>query len=299
MTRDRRHTEISEPVDPSVARARDQNEQVKEKVEECAAELTSVNVVLKREIAETLPSKAVEHAIAKSTDIEAKVQECADDLATVNRVLNSGIDEHTQLEQTLLSTNAALSESNARADEASYLALHDALTRLPNMTLFTDRLGLAVAQAERHQWRFAVMFIDLDGFKVLNDAFGHDIGDRVLQIVAERLQSVVRSGDTVCRRSGDEFLFLMLEAKDEADTRKLALKIIAAVAEPCHINGITVAVTPSLGIALYPEDGSSPQELLKNADEAMYAAKEKKSGHAFVARNGRIEAAVARRKARS
>ena len=167
------------------------------------------------------------------------------------------------------------------------------------MTLFTDRLGLAVAQAERHQWRFAVMFIDLDGFKVLNDAFGHDIGDRVLQIVAERLQSVVRSGDTVCRRSGDEFLFLMLEAKDEADTRKLALKIIAAVAEPCHINGITVAVTPSLGIALYPEDGSSPQELLKNADEAMYAAKEKKSGHAFVARNGRIEAAVARRKGRS
>ena len=122
------------------------------------------------------------------------------------------------------------------------------------------------------------MFIDLDKFKAINDTLGHDAGDQVLQLVAQRLEAVVRSGDTVSRRSGDEFLFLMLEAKDEANAEALALKIIDQIAQPCEVGGVMVSVRPSIGVAIYPEDGQSAQELLKNADTAMYAAKGNKSG---------------------
>ncbi|MEO8362603.1 MAG: GGDEF domain-containing protein [Vicinamibacteria bacterium] len=284
MTWDRRTATSATSTDPSLTRAREQNEKVKEKVADCADELAVVNEVLKREAAEGAPSKEATAAIRRSEWVESKVQECAAELETINSVLDNGIDERSHLERRLSSTAAALSESNARAEEARYLALHDALTRLPNMSLFEDRLDLALAQAKRYQRRFAVMFIDLDGFKAVNDTHGHDVGDRVLQNVADRLQSAVRSGDTVSRRSGDEFLFLMMEAKDEATVANLALKIGAAVAVNCEIEGVSVGVAPSIGIALYPEDGLTDDDLLKNADTAMYFAKQEKSGHAFFSR---------------
>lgn len=268
-------------VPAPLIRALGQSEQVKDKVEQCAAELSSVNAVLKEEITDGVPLHQVERALDMSEEVEEKVQQCAQDLATVNDALAAEIDERVDLENQLSKSAAALSKSKVQERKARHLALHDAVTGLSNMTLFNDRLRNGLAQAQRHRWRLAVMFIDLDEFKGINDTHGHDVGDRVLQIVAQRLQTFVRGGDTVSRRGGDEFLFLMLEAKDENNAANLAAKIIDNVAQPCEVEGVGVTVRPSIGIALYPEDGQSVEELLKNADIAMYAAKQQKIGCAL------------------
>ncbi len=261
-----------------LARALDQSEQVKAKVEECATDLSSVNTVLKQEIAAGVPLQAVEEALSKSEGVEAKVQECADDLATVNDSLAEEIDERHRMEDELSSSEAALRESRLRERKARHDALHDAVTGLPNVTLFSDRLASALTQAGRHAWRLAVMFVDLDKFKHVNDRHGHEMGDRVLQLVARRLEQFVRGGDTVSRRSGDEFLLLMLEAKDEDTVAGFAVKIVENIAAPCEVNGLQLSVSPSIGIAIYPEDGESAEDLLRHADMAMYAAKEHKLG---------------------
>ncbi len=272
--------------------ALDQSEQVKDKVEECAADLSSVNAVLKEEITDGVPIQEVERALGMSEEVEVKVLQCAEDLATVNDALAEEIDERNHLEHQLSESAAALSQSRVRERQSRHLALHDAVTGLPNLALFKDRLRHGLAQARRHQWRLAVMFIDLDEFKGINDAHGHDVGDRVLRTVAQRLKALVRGGDTVSRRSGDEFLFLMLEAKDENTAANLAAKIIDNVAEPCEFEGVMLTVSPSIGIALYPEDGQSEQELLKNADVAMYAAKQQKSGRALYSQVASSETAA-------
>ena len=268
-------------VPAPLIRALDQSEQVKDKVEQCAAELSSVNAVLQEEIADGVPLQEVERALGMSEEVEVKVQQCAEDLAAVNDTLAEEIDERNNLEHQLSKSAAALSQSRVQERKLRHLALHDTVTGLPNLALFNDRLHNGLAQAKRHEWRLAVMFIDLDDFKGINDTHGHDVGDRVLQMVAQRLQTFVRGGDTVSRRGGDEFLFLMLEAKDENNAANLAAKIIDNVAQPCEVEGVKVTVRPSVGIALYPEDGQSVQELLKNADIAMYAAKRQKSGRAL------------------
>jgi diguanylate cyclase (GGDEF)-like protein len=263
-----------------------QSEQVHDKVEQAALDLSAVNRVLKNEIAPTPPHPNVAGALRKSERVEAKVQEAAADLVTVNDALAKEVEERHELEQKLSESDAALSESRAEASRSGYEALHDALTGLPNLTLFRDRLRIALAQSERHAWRLAVMFIDLDGFKSLNDTHGHDAGDRVLQMVAGRLQGIVRKGDTVSRRSGDEFLFLMLEANDESNVAALASRLGDKIAEPYELDGAKVAVKASIGVALYPDDGRSAADLLKNADAAMYAAKRQNKGPVLF---GRIE----------
>jgi diguanylate cyclase len=268
-------------VTAPLSRALDQSEQVKDKVEECAVELSAVNAVLKEEVSEGVTVDEVERALALSEEVEVKVQQCAEDLATVNDALAEEIDQRNSLEHQLSESAVALSESKVQERKSRHLALHDALTGLPNVTLFKDRLRNGLAQAKRHAWRLAVMFVDLDGFKGVNDSHGHDVGDRVLQMVAQRMQELVRAGDTVSRRGGDEFLFLMLEATDEGSAANLAAKIIDTVVQPCMVEGVKLTVRPSIGIALYPEDGRSGRELLKNADIAMYAAKQQKSGCAL------------------
>jgi diguanylate cyclase (GGDEF)-like protein len=128
------------------------------------------------------------------------------------------------------------------------------------------------------------MFIDLDEFKLINDTYGHDVGDLVLSTVAARLKSQVRSGDTVSRRSGDEFLLLMLEAKDGDNAAAFAELLIARLAEPLDMDQLTLSVRASVGISMYPEDGQSAAELLKCADLAMYAAKRQRKGWELFAR---------------
>ncbi len=278
----------SDPPKPDVVPMRaplsetlDRSEQVLDKVAQAAVDLSSVNATLKDELSEGVALDKVEGALNQSEAVEVKVHEAAAELVAVNDALAEEVDERRHLEQQLSTSDAALTRSRAALRTANDSALHDALTGLANLTLFNDRLGIALAQAERHGWRLAVMFIDLDGFKSVNDTHGHDAGDRVLVTMAQRLKSAVRSGDTVSRRSGDEFLFLMLEVKDEANVMAQALRIATDLGQACDVEGNSVRVGASVGIALYPEDGRSAAELLQRADAAMYVAKENAAGPAL------------------
>jgi len=263
----------------SLARTLDQSEDVQVKVEEAAEDLATVNTALKQDTAMTGEQRReVKQALAKSAQIEVKVQESADELETVNDALTDEIEERADLEHQLSRSKTALSASRAQEKQSRHDALHDGVTGLSNLTLFKDRLDNALSQAQRHDWRLAVMFIDLDAFKSINDRYGHDVGDRVLQLVARRLEALVRGGDTVSRRGGDEFLFLMLEAKDEANAVAFAATLIERIGEACEVDGASLTVSSSVGIALYPEDGRTAQELLKHADLAMYAAKQQRKG---------------------
>ncbi len=282
-------TQAVVPIPPLVS-ALNHSEQIKGKVEECAQELASVNAVIKEEITEHLPLEQVERALHQSEQVEDKVQECADDLSLVNQALTDEIRERRKLERKLAvsqielaDTQAELSDTQAQEKRARHLAFHDVVTGLPNRNLFNDRLRNALSQARRHAWRLAVMFIDLDKFKSINDSYGHDAGDKVLKIVSERLQTLVRDADTVGRQGGDEFLYLMLEVKTDADAALAAGKIIESIAQPCEFDGLTLSVKPSIGIAFYPEDGRSALVLVKNADSAMYAAKQSDKGYCFYA----------------
>ncbi len=259
-------------------RALDKSAQVHEKVEQAATALSAINAVLKVEIADGMPLAKIELALIQSEMVVRQVQQAAVELIDVNDALAKEIGERQQLEDRLSHSDRALSESRVRETTSTHNALHDPVTGLPNLQLFKDRLRNGLAQAKRHNWRLAVMFIDLDEFKNVNDTHGHETGDRVLQEVANRLQTIVRSGDTVSRRSGDEFLFLMLEVKDESSAGALAAKIVSNIAEVCEIDGEKFTVKASIGIALYPEDGCSMQELLKHADAAMYVAKQQQKG---------------------
>ncbi len=253
--------------------ALDQTELVQEKVGECAAELTLLSVACQQELADCAPSPCIELAIHQSDSVQLKVQACVAELAAINDVLTEEIEERKDLEHELSMTHSALQKSRIKEKRTRHLSLHDAVTGLPTLTLFQDRLQNAIGQARRHQWRLAVMFIDLDGFKSINDTHGHDTGDQLLKRVARRLRTAVRGGDTACRRSGDEFLVLMLEAKNEANAAIFAAKIIAQVAQPCELDGIALTVRFSVGIAIYPDDAQTPADLIKQADIAMYAAK--------------------------
>jgi diguanylate cyclase (GGDEF)-like protein/PAS domain S-box-containing protein len=157
-------------------------------------------------------------------------------------------------------------------------SFHDALTGLPNRLLLEDRMKQATAHVGRQNAPVAVLFIDLDRFKDINDTLGHAAGDRLLQEVAERLGQCVREGDTVARLSGDEFVVLLVGMQDMEDAALVADKIVRTVTEPCHIAGRELRVSPSIGIAIFPEDGQNMDQLLRNADTAMYHAKQEGLG---------------------
>jgi len=276
------------PSAPRLVSALNQSLQVQGKVEECVQDLSLVTGVLAQEVAERVSLDVVEQALHHSEEAGIKVQECADGLSFVNETLTDEIRERKKLESRfaevkseLADAQSDLSESVSKEQHARHLSLHDALTGLPNRNLFDDRLENALALARRHTWRLAVMFIDLDKFKSVNDTYGHHAGDQVLKIVAERLQAAVRGADTVGRRGGDEFLYLMLEVKDDIDVGHAARKILENIARPCEFGGLSLTVRPSIGIALYPEDGTSAGELMGNADGAMYMAKQSAAGFWF------------------
>jgi diguanylate cyclase (GGDEF)-like protein len=154
------------------------------------------------------------------------------------------------------------------------LAQHDALTGLPNRLLFNDRVEQALAAARRDQTRFAVMFIDLDNFKPVNDDFGHGVGDQLLKCIAGRIEAAVRESDTVARIGGDEFVILLRQVQHAEDAIAVAEKVRTAVAQPCDIEGRHIVISASTGIAIYPEHGSDLLTLSKHADIAMYRAKD-------------------------
>ena len=168
-----------------------------------------------------------------------------------------------------------ISAAQAMAAKMAHLAQHDSLTNLPNRVLLNDRITQAIAFAKRHRTHLAVLFLDLDNFKHINDSLGHEIGDKLLQSVAQNLSACVRGSDTVSRLGGDEFVVLVTEDKYAEDAAVTADKILAALAAPHSIAQQALQVTTSIGISVYPADGQDAETMIKNADTAMYQAKEK------------------------
>ena len=168
------------------------------------------------------------------------------------------------------------------ARQMTYSAEHDFLTGLPNGSLLNDRISQAIALARRHGNHIAILFLDLDGFKHINDSLGHQIGDKLLQSVATRLADCVRDPDTVSRQGGDEFVVLLSELQQAEDASVTARRMLQVAAEPSSIDHHDLHVTASIGISVYPDDGLDAETLIKNADTAMYQAKENgRQGYQF------------------
>ncbi|MBI2212346.1 MAG: EAL domain-containing protein [Acidobacteria bacterium] len=168
-----------------------------------------------------------------------------------------------------------ITERNFAEEQIRHLAYHDALTGLPNRLLFRDRLAVAIPQCQRAGRRLAVLFLDLDRFKVVNDTLGHNAGDQLLQQVAERLRECVRESDTIARIGGDEFILLIPMLGETEDAPRLAQKLLASIHQSFEIDGRELFTTTSIGVSVYPEDGTDAGTLIRNADTAMYQAKEK------------------------
>ncbi|MDA1117595.1 MAG: EAL domain-containing protein [Proteobacteria bacterium] len=197
----------------------------------------------------------------------------------------AGDELRESLERAVAERTAELKAANARLgaeigdrrdaeERARHLADHDALTGLPNRRLLEDRLTQALALSQRNRQQTAVMFVDLDRFKAINDSLGHAAGDQVLQEVAQRLVKQLRVGDTICRIGGDEFVVVLPEAKRSTDAAHVAGKIIETLSQPVRAADRDLTVTPSIGIAVFPDDGRDAETLIRNADAAMYHAKE-------------------------
>jgi diguanylate cyclase len=181
----------------------------------------------------------------------------------------------------LIKTQEDLTAAQSRERRARYLAFHDDLTSLPNRRFFRERLGFALGHASVGIPSLAVLYLDLDGFKALNDLYGHDTGDALLSAVARRLSHSLRAEDLVSRLAGDEYACLISGVSSHERLQQLAATLFHAVAAPFKIGTLELMVRPSIGIAVYPGDGSTTDELMKAADSAMYSAKRQKSSYAF------------------
>jgi diguanylate cyclase (GGDEF)-like protein len=268
--------------------ALEQSHEVKAKVETCADDLAAANEIMKEEIAGGTTMLSAQKTLLAGTTVESKVQECADDLLEVTETLAQGIDDLAQTEieltesrEMLAETQAALANSQEEEKEARRRALHDSMTGLPNRDLFDDRLSHAISLARRHDWTLAVMFLDLDGFKKINDTHGHAAGDSVLMEVARRLSLHSRDEDTVCRNGGDEFLYLLVNPQGQANIERIAGLVAAEIAKPMSVGSRPFVVNVSIGVAVYPVDGVAGDELIRSADSAMYRAKKHESGLVF------------------
>jgi diguanylate cyclase (GGDEF)-like protein len=201
--------------------------------------------------------KRAESALKEVNEaLELQVQQRTGELREANDKLRRDIEERKQVERNI-----------------RHMAHHDSLTNLPNRALFRDRLIHAMAQADRYQQKLAVMFLDLDRFKAINDTLGHSVGDQLLRIAAERLRTCVRDCDTVARLGGDEFTVIVEDIVDTQTASVVAQKIVDTFAQPFNLHGHEVFVTTSVGITVYPDDGEQVDNLLRNADTAMYRAK--------------------------
>ena len=267
--------------------ALEHTQDVRDKVEGCAADLASKNEVVKQQIAHGVTTLPANDSLRETEAIEAKISECADDLHEVSETLAQGVEDLKDVRSALAGAKAALAETEsslavAQEDERRFRqqALHDAATGLPNRNLFNDRLEQAIALAGRQKWTLAVMFLDLDRFKLINDNHGHAIGDLVLTEVARRLLGHARDEDTVCRLGGDEFLYLLVNPKGPTNVERIAKHILASISVPIKIEALDLLVTPSIGVALFPEHALTGADLIACADAAMYLAKRQMCGYA-------------------
>lgn len=262
----------------SLAQVLGQTEHIHVLIKQSAEELSSVNIDIEQALANSDPLPGVKSAVDKNAAAIRQLQDASEKLMAVNQALQIEIRDRTMVDHQF----AAAVEQEKGSRRA---ALHDKLTALPNRALFKDRLEHGIAQAKRHRWILAVMFVDLDKFKGINDRYGHQAGDAVLQTVAMRLKHSTRKDDTISRFGGDEFLCVLTEFHEQNEIAMIAAKILKAIQAPCDVRVGDVIVNPcleaSIGISVFPKDGTSAAALIKRADEAMYGAKENKSGFAF------------------
>ena len=247
----------------------------------------AVTARLQQVVGSSLPSEPLPNG--GSGLIRTEVLQCVSALeqlhATMSRYIERGrvidLDLSTaQLALTQLRADLVRTQAGERA--ARHLAAHDGLTTLPNGTGFRERLADAVSEATARDQTFAMLYIDLDGFKAINDTHGHAIGDELLRVIAARLRVAVRAEDMVSRLGGDEFACLLWNAPPHRKALdRLATTLFDIVSAPFQIGSLALVVRPSIGIAMWPADGESAEGLIDHADAAMYRAKREHSGHAF------------------
>lgn len=222
--------------------------------------------------------------VDSSNSEDADIVWIVEDITERRQVQAALAQAHELLEHRVVERTAELAQANSQLQEEVFeriraeqriwhIAHHDALTGLPNRALLHDRLDQVLAQAGRNGHRVAVMFLDLDRFKSINDTLGHDVGDELLKSVALRLQEVVRAADTVSRLGGDEFVIVLPDVHSPEDAQRVAEKVVDVLAPAVAIHGHELRATPSIGISLFPDDGNDAYTLMKNADTAMYHAK--------------------------
>ena len=234
------------------------------------------------------PLGAPEQGREPAGQTRSSVLDCVAALDQLQTTLLHELGRRQQLELEVFDGQTALAQARAelvgtQAGErrARHSALHDSLTSLPNRSFFGERLASELAHPEPQRRMVAVLYLDLDGFKPINDAHGHQAGDELLRIVAARLSRAVRAEDMVSRLGGDEFACLLAELPGREQLGHLACKLFDAVSAPIKIGALKLSVRPSIGIAVCPGDGATAEALLKSADAAMYRAKRDGSGYAF------------------
>ena len=256
----------------------EQSEHIHVQIMQSAKELRLVNAGIEHALANSDPRPGVKSALDKNEAVARQLQDASERLTAVSQALHIEIRDRTMVDHQLAA--AVEQEEASRA-----AALHDRLTALPNRVLFEDRLEHGISQARRHRWILAVMFLDLNKFKSINDTYGHQAGDAVLRAVAMRLKHSTRSDDTISRFGGDEFLCVLTQLHEQNEIAMIAAKILKAIQAPCDLRVGDVIVSPRLeaaiGISMFPKDGASAAALIKRADEAMYRAKLNQSGFAF------------------
>lgn len=257
-------------------------------IADCDALLVAVMRRLKLSVGNRVAATSRRQAEDSADLVQANVLACVSALGRLQDALRTEFELNGQLQREVRRVRAALANARTelagtRAGErhARHLASHDDLTSLPNRGLFRERLDQELARVEPRKAFLAVLYLDLDGFKEINDSHGHDAGDELLRIVAARLGRAVRAGDVVGRLGGDEFACLLADGMDRERLILLARKLFDVVSAPSKIGPLTICVCPSIGIATYPNDGANADELLRSADAAMYLAKRQRSGHAF------------------
>lgn len=263
------------------------NESIQVDIQEAAIELASVNEMLNPE---EYDPETIQAAHTLSIETESKISTAAAEMGEVNESLAIDLIERIDINIELINAQADLVEAREQlnaykltTEEAQSTALKDHLTGLPNRLAFDQRFEHGLIQAKRHNWGLAIFFIDVDNFKDINDTYGHAMGDQVLQMVANRLRSLLRDEDMVSRWGGDEFACLLLDVKNNDDMNHLAQKLVRRVAEDCKLDGVEFSIRISVGISLYPINGITEAVLLRHADAAMYAAK-KSSNHVVVSK---------------
>ena len=224
-------------------------------------------VALEVEQGKAVLTRGVLQDITEQKTVEVELREAKQNLEQL-------VDERTrELAETVTQLQSEIEERKRIASEMEFLANHDPLTGLPSLRLCKDRLERSLAQARRSKDMVAVMFVDLDGFKDINDLLGHETGDLVLKTTANRIKAEIRETDTVARIGGDEFLVILAGLPDRRIADRIATNLIQQVAQPIEINQKSVHVSASIGISLYPDDGSDSQALIRIADKAMYQIK--------------------------